>query len=328
MQVRKTPLLVLLGPTAVGKTALSLQLAERLGTEIISGDSMLVYRGFDIGSAKPRAEECARVPHHLVDVLDADAPFSVTEFVVRVSELVRDFDAAGRLPFVVGGTGLYVKALVEGYDFNATQEHTCFRHAMAGIAARRGNARVHRFLAHRDPAAAEQIHANNLRRVIRALEVVRYGDESISRARAMEHGIMPYDALVIGLMRERAHLYARINERVEAMFAAGLCAEVQHLLDSGVRRDAPAMKGIGYKETAAYLAGEITRTEAITAVQTATRHFAKRQLTWYRRMPYIHWYDADAWTEPELLERILMDIKEWQTKGEAKDDGQDHQSAG
>ena len=199
MQARKTPLLVLLGPTAVGKTALSLQLAERLGTEIISGDSMLVYRGFDIGSAKPRA---------------------------------------------------------------------------------------------------------------------------------MEHGTMPYDALVIGLMRERAHLYARINERVEAMFAAGLCEEVQQLLDSGVRRDAPAMKGIGYKETAAYLAGEITRAEAITAVQTATRHFAKRQLTWYRQMPYIRWYDADAWTEPELLERILMDIKEWQTKGEAKDDGQDHQSAG
>ena len=328
MQVRKTPLLVLLGPTAVGKTALSLQLAERLGTEIISGDSMLVYRGFDIGSAKPTSEERARVPHHLVDVLDADAPFSVTEFVARVSELARDFDAAGRLPFVVGGTGLYVKALVEGYDFNVTQEHTCFRHAMAEIAARRGNSRVHHFLARRDPAAAERIHTNNLRRVIRALEVTRYGDESISRARAMEHGTMPYDAHVIGLMRERSHLYARINERVEAMFAAGLCEEVQHLLDSGVRSDAPAMKGIGYKETAAYLAGEITRAEAITAVQTATRHFAKRQLTWYRGMPYIHWYDADAWTEPELLERILMDIKEWRAKGEAKDDGQDHQSAG
>ena len=328
MRARKTPLLVLLGPTAVGKTALSLHLAEELGTEIISGDSMLVYRGFDIGSAKPTSEERARVPHHLIDVLDADETFSVTEFVARVSELVRDFDAAGRLPLVVGGTGLYVKALVEGYDFNETQEHTCFRHAMAGIAARRGRGRIHRFLAYCDPAAAERIHANNLRRVIRALEVARYGDESISCAHAMKRGAPPYDALVIGLTRERAHLYARINERVEAMFAAGLCTEVQRLLDSGVRRDAPAMKGIGYKETAAHLAGEITRAEAITAVQTATRHFAKRQLTWYRGMPYIHWYDADAWTEPELLERILMDIKEWRAKGEAKDDGQDHQSAG
>ena len=328
MRARKTPLLVLLGPTAVGKTALSLHLAEELGTEIISGDSMLVYRGFDIGSAKPTSEERARVPHHLIDVLDADETFSVTEFVARVSELVRDFDAAGRLPFVVGGTGLYVKALVEGYDFNVTQEHTCFRHAMAGISARRGRGRIHRFLAYCDPAAAERIHANNLRRVIRALEVARYGDESISCAHAMKRGAPPYDALVIGLTRERAHLYARINERVEAMFAAGLCAEVQRLLDSGVRRDAPAMKGIGYKETAAHLAGEITRAEAITAVQTATRHFAKRQLTWYRQMPYIRWYDADAWTEPELLERILMDIKEWRAKGEAKDDGQDHQSAG
>lgn len=261
------------------------------------------------------------MPHHLVDVLDADETFSVTEFVARVSELVRDFDAAGRLPFVVGGTGLYVKALVEGYDFNVTQEHTCFRHAMAGIAARRGSGRIHRFLAYCDPAAAERIHANNLRRVIRALEVARYGDESISCAHAMKRGAPPYDALVIGLTRERAHLYARINERVEAMFAAGLCAEVQRLLDSGVRRDAPAMKGIGYKETAAHLAGEITRAEAITAVQTATRHFAKRQLTWYRRMPYIRWYDADAWTEPELLERILTDVQAWQAKGAPKNDG-------
>ena len=321
MRARKTPLLVLLGPTAVGKTALSLHLAEELGTEIISGDSMLVYRGFDIGSAKPTSEERARVPHHLIDVLDADETFSVTEFVARVSELVRDFDAAGRLPFVVGGTGLYVKALVEGYDFNVTQEHTCFRHAMAGISARRGRGRIHRFLAYCDPAAAERIHANNLRRVIRALEVARYGDESISCAHAMKRGAPPYDALVIGLTRERAHLYARINERVEAMFAAGLCAEVQRLLDSGVRRDAPAMKGIGYKETAAHLAGEITRAEAITAVQTATRHFAKRQLTWYRRMPYIRWYDADAWTEPELLERILTDVQAWQAKGAPKNDG-------
>ena len=308
----KSPLLVLLGPTAVGKTALSLHLAESLGTDIISGDSMLVYRGFDIGSAKPSAEERARVPHHLIDILDADETFSVTEFVGRASALIAQHEARGRIPFVVGGTGLYIKALVEGYDFNETREHTAFRRALEGIARRRGNARVHSFLAHRDPAAAERLHANNLRRVIRALEVVRYGDEQISQESALACGTAPYDAFVIGLTRGRAHLYERINARVEAMFAAGLTDEVAALLASGIDRDAPAMKGIGYKETVAYLAGRMSKAQAINAIQTATRHFAKRQLTWYRRMPYIHWYDADARTETELLHEILADVRAWQ----------------
>lgn len=308
----KSSLLVLLGPTAVGKTELSLKLAETLGTDIISGDSMCIYRGFDIGSAKPTVAEQARVPHHLVDVLDADESFSVTAFVARVAALVKEYEMRGRLPFVVGGTGLYIKALIEGYDFNETQEHRFFRRAMEAIAARRGNTRVHSFLAHRDPQAAERLHANNLRRVIRALEVVRYGDERISQESAFAVGAAPYDAFVIGLTRARPHLYERINARVEAMFKAGLVDEVAALLAGGVGRDAPAMKGIGYRETAAYLAGEMGRAEAVAAIQTATRHFAKRQMTWYRRMPYIHWYDADARTEQELLHVILADIRAWQ----------------
>lgn len=308
----KSPVLVLVGPTAVGKTALSLDLAEALGTDIISGDSMCVYRGFDIGTAKPTAAEQARVPHHLVDILDADEAFSVTEFVARVSALVHEHEAQGRLPFIVGGTGLYIKALIEGYVFNATREQERFRRAMERVAARRGNARVHDFLAHHDPAAAKRLHINNLRRVIRAIEVKRYGDEHISQERVCTDGALPYDAFVIGLTRERAHLYERINTRVEAMFAAGLVDEVAGLLTCGISRDAPAMKGIGYKETAAYLAGEMSRAEAITAIQTATRHFAKRQLTWYRRMPYIHWYDADRHTESELLHAVLADVCAWQ----------------
>ena len=307
----KSPLLVLVGPTAVGKTALSLHLAEALGTDIISGDSMCIYRGFDIGSAKPTAEEQARVPHHLIDVLDADEPFSVTEFVTRVSALVHVHERTGRLPFIVGGTGLYIKALVEGYDFNETREQERFRRAMEGVAARRGNERVHSFLAHHDTEAAKRLHINNLRRVIRAIEVVRYGDERISQESALMSGTQPYDAFVIGLMRERAHLYERINARVTAMVAAGLADEVAGLLARGVRRDAPAMKGIGYKETAAYLAGEMSKAEAVTAIQTATRHFAKRQLTWFRRMPYIHWYDADARTETDLLRAIHADVCTW-----------------
>lgn len=314
----KSPLLVLVGPTAVGKTELSLQLAEALGTDIISGDSMCIYRGFSIGSAKPTTEERIRVAHHLIDVLEADEQFSVTEFVARVSALVHEHERRGRLPFVVGGTGLYIKALIEGYDFNEAQAQRRFRRAMEGVAARRGNERVHSFLAHHDPAAAKRLHINNLRRVIRAIEVMRYGDERISQESALMGGEQPYDAFVVGLMRARAHIYERINARVTAMFAAGLPDEVAGLLAHGVSRDAPAMKGIGYKETAAYLAGEMSEAEAITAIQTATRHFAKRQLTWYRRMPYIHWYDADTRTETELQRAILSDVYAWQEERSAQ----------
>ena len=316
MAEKKPPLLVLLGPAAVGKTALSLSLAEALRTDIISGDSMLVYRGFDIGSAKPSPAEQARVRHHLVDVLDADASFSVTAFVTCVSELAAAQTAAGRIPFVVGGTGLYLKALLEGYDFNETGAHICFRRAMEGVAERRGNIRIHALLARRDPAAAQRLGGHNLRRMIRALEVVRYGGEHISRESAMQAGRAPYDAFVIGLHRERAHLYARINARVEAMFAAGLADEVAALMACGIGRDAPAMKGIGYKETAAYLAGEMCRLDAVAAIQTATRHFAKRQMTWYRKMPYIRWYDADGADEADLLHQILTDVRVWQEKRE------------
>lgn len=312
----KSPVLVLVGPTAVGKTELSLKIAEALGTDIISGDSMCIYRGFDIGSAKPTAEEQARVTHHLVDILDADEAFSVTEFVTRVAALVQAHEAQVRLPFIVGGTGLYIKALIEGYDFNETQEHNCFRCVMEGIAARRGNARVHSFLVHRDPATAARLHANNLRRVIRALETLRYGAEHISQASAMDAGAAPYDAFVIGLTRARPHLYERINARVETMFAAGFVDEVAALLARGISRDAPAMKGIGYKETAAYLAGEMGFAETLAAIQTATRHFAKRQMTWYRRMPYIHWYDADEQTETQLLHAILADVRAWRCNRE------------
>ena len=187
---------------------------------------------------------------------------------------------------------------------------------MEGVAARRGNERVHAFLMRRDIASAQRLHPNNLRRVIRALEVVRYGAEQISQSNALRRGNSPYDAFVIGLARDRARLYERIDARVEAMFDAGLADEVAGLLARGVQRDAPAMKGIGYKETAAYLAGEMSRSDAATAIQTATRHFAKRQLTWYRRMPYIRWYDADALPEPQLLAHIRADVCAWQTERE------------
>ncbi|WP_295164207.1 tRNA (adenosine(37)-N6)-dimethylallyltransferase MiaA [Selenomonas sp. F0473] len=315
-KAERSPLLILLGPTAVGKTAFSLELAVRLGTDIISGDSMLVYRGLDIGTAKPTAAERAAVPHHLIDILDADEPFSVTDFVGRAAALIRSQEEAGKLPFVVGGTGLYIKALIEGYDFNETPEHERFRRRLQWLAERYGNAFVHALLARRDPETAARLHVNDVRRAIRALEVVCRGGERISQERALARDGLVYDAFVIGLMRAREHLYARIDARVEAMFAAGLPDEVRALAARGVGRDAPAMKGIGYKETAAYLAGEMSEAAALEQVQKATRHFAKRQMTWYRKMPYIRWYDADARPEDALLRQILADVEIWREKRE------------
>ena len=297
-------LLVLLGPTAVGKTALSIELAKALDTEIISGDSMLIYRGFDIGAAKPDIEERQGIVHHLVDIREPWESYSVQEFQQEADACICDMAARGKLPFLVGGTGLYVQSLVEGYVFNETGSDPAYRAELLRMAETEGSAAVYDLLCQRDPEAAKTIHPNNVRRVIRALEVANLGGETISR----EKGEPPYDAFVAGLTRPRAELYERINERVRQMWADGLVDEVRGLLARGVTRGMQAMQGIGYKETAAFLAGDCTAEEAITAIQTATRHFAKRQLTWYRRMKYIHWYDATAPAE-KILNEILSDVR-------------------
>ena len=302
----KERLVVILGPTAVGKTALSLSLAERLDGAIISGDSMLVYRGFDIGTAKPSREELARVRHHLIDILPPSESFSVTRFVALAKEAIHAVNAAGKLPILAGGTGLYVKALLEGYCFNETGSDDAFRHSLEELGRTRGKAYVHAMLKEMDPEAAERLHVNNFRRVIRAIEVARAG-EHISDTRQSQDAAFAYDAYVVGLSRDRQELYERINQRVIQMFEQGLVKEVQMLLAHGVTREMPAMKGIGYKETAAYLMDECTKDEAVEAIQKATRHFAKRQLTWYRKMPYIHWYDAAA-DEAALLEAVCRDV--------------------
>lgn len=296
----KQKLLALLGPTAVGKTALSIKLAKALGTEIISGDSMLIYRGFDIGAAKPTMEERQGIVHHLIDIRDPWQSYSVQEFQQDADACIRAAAARGLVPFLVGGTGLYVQSLVEGYVFNEAGSDPAYRAALVRMSEEQGGAAVYELLQRVDSKAADTIHPNNVRRVIRALEVAHEGRETISRKKQVE---APYDAMVIGLSRPRPELYERINERVRLMMQDGLVEEVRGLLAHGITRDMQAMQGIGYKEIAAYLAGECTEEEAVTAVQTATRHFAKRQLTWYRRMHYIHWYDA---TQPQ--ERLLAEI--------------------
>ena len=306
--MKKERLVVLIGPTAVGKTALSLALARRLDAEIISGDSMLFYRGFDIGTAKPTKEERAAVPHHFIDILAPEASFNVMDFQRLAREEIGRIAARGKLPLVVGGTGLYIKSLLEGYVFNETSGDRAYREKIERLAQEKGKAFVHGLLQEADPEAAARLHVNDFRRVVRALEVASLGNEHISEQREAAGGGLAYDAYVIGLRRERQALYARIEERVDAMLEAGLADEVRSLLAEGVPRDCPAMKGIGYREMLAYLAGSMDLPLAAEEIKKATRHFAKRQLTWFRKMPYVHWYAASQ-GEELLLEKICTDIR-------------------
>ena len=306
--MKKARLVVLIGPTAVGKTALSLALARRLDAEIISGDSMLFYRGFDIGTAKPMKEELSAVPHHFIDILAPEASFNVMDFQRLAREEIGRIAARGKLPLVVGGTGLYIKSLLEGYVFNETSGDRAYREKLERLAQEKGKAFVHGLLQEADPEAAARLHINDFRRVVRALEVASLGNEHISEQREAAGGELAYDAYVIGLRRERQALYARIEERVDAMLEAGLAEEVRSLLAEGVPRDCPAMKGIGYREMLAYLAGSMDLPLAAAEIKKATRHFAKRQLTWFRKMPYVHWYAASQ-GEELLLEKICTDIR-------------------
>ena len=303
-------LVVVLGPTAVGKTKLSIGLAKHFGTEIISGDSMLVYRGFDIGTAKPSLSEREGIVHHLIDVLPPEEQFHVVDFQRAANEHIEVLQKRGLIPLLAGGTALYVKALLEGYSFCGTSGSPEYRKSLEQLAETNGPEALYELLRERDAEAAARLHPQNVRRVIRALEVLELGEERLSASSEYEQtGELCYDAWVIGLSRPRQELYQRINQRVLQMFEDGLEQEVEKLLSMGIPREAPAMQGIGYKETAAWLAGECTRDEAIEAIQTSTRHFAKRQMTWYRRMPYIHWYDCEEFGEEELLDRAISDVE-------------------
>lgn len=297
-------LIVVLGPTAVGKTALAIALAKRFRTEVISGDSMLVYRHMDIGTAKPDANEQDGVVHHLIDIIEPSESFDVTTFLEAARKKIRDLNERGCVPILAGGTGLYIKALLEGYQFNVTPQNEAFRQEMERLIEDRGAEELHRRLAQVQPETAARLHPNDTRRVIRALEVATFGGETVSQDKVDGQARL-YDVAVIGLTSERSLLYERINQRVDRMMEMGLLDEVKSLLASGVSPDAQSMKGIGYKELVAYLNGVCTLEEAVDAIKKGTRHFAKRQFTWYRKMPYIDWYDIQS---KEDLIRIEEEI--------------------
>ena len=229
---KRERVIAILGPTASGKTALAVRLAQRMGTDIISGDSMLVYRGFDIGTAKPDEGERGGIRHELMDILDPQEPFSVSDFQRLAAEKITGINARGRIPILVGGTGLYVKALLEGYEFNRTSEDAAYRQSLEELAAARGRAYVHDMLAEVDPEAAHRLHVNDFRRVVRALEVWKLGNEKISDRRFQGGETLRYEVWVVGLHWERSLLYDRINVRVRHMMAAGWEDEVR--LETGM----------------------------------------------------------------------------------------------
>lgn len=300
----RQPLIAVVGPTAVGKTAAAIDLAQRLDGEIVSADSRLFYRGMDIGTAKPTLAERALVPHHLIDVANPDETWSLAMFQERARQAIGEIHARGRLPFLVGGTGQYLRAVAQGWQVPRVVPDARLRRALEDWANEIGAAGLHTRLASLDALAAERIDARNLRRTIRALEVILSTGQRFSDQR--QHGPSPYRLLVLGLNLPRAELYARIDARIDAMIDAGLEAEVRKLLASGYAPDLPTLSAIGYRELIAYLHGELSLAEAVAQIKHDTRVFVRRQANWFKPDdPQIHWYTAG----PEALMGMEIAIR-------------------
>ena len=286
----KQPLIIIAGPTAVGKTALSVALAKRIGGEIVSADSMQVYRGMDIGTAKVTKEETCGVPHHLIDVLDPKDPFNVMTFRSMVKDAVRGIASRGNVPVLVGGTGFYIQSVLYDVQFEEDASSEELRKELEQEAAVLGAEKMHERLRALDPDAAEAIHPNNIKRVIRALEYCLSTGRKISvHNREQRERTSPYSFLFYVLTMDRAALYQRIDLRVDQMMEQGLLAEVKRLRDEGVTSDMVSMQGLGYRQIFDYLEGIATLDEAVERIKRETRHFAKRQLTWFRREPDARW---------------------------------------
>ncbi|MDD3279573.1 MAG: tRNA (adenosine(37)-N6)-dimethylallyltransferase MiaA [Lachnospiraceae bacterium] len=305
----KKPLLILTGPTAVGKTSLSIRLAKKINGAIISADSMQIYRYMDIGSAKIRPSEMDGVPHYLVDVLDPSEEFNVFRFQKMAKEAMEEIYRAGQIPILVGGTGFYIQALLKDVAFDEDTGESRYRKELEALAEERGSGFLHEMLQTVDPSSAAAIHPNNIKRVIRALE---YYQETGSRISEHNHTQKekpsPYCYAYFVLNDERALLYERINQRVDQMMEQGLLMEVTQLKNMGYHKGLVSMQGLGYKEILSYLDGAYTLVEAVEVIKRDTRHFAKRQLTWFRREPDVIWVDKPFFNyqEDQILDYILQ----------------------
>ena len=304
----KLPLIAIIGPTAVGKTELSLQLAERFNGEIISSDSRLFYRGMDIGTAKPSNAEMARVPHHLIDVSEPHETWSLGQFQKAAAEIIEDIVARGKLPFLVGGTGQYFRAVTEGWTPPEVKADARLRGVLEKLNDEHGAEWLHARLSMLDADAAEKIDYRNVRRTIRALEVILTTGEKFSSQR-QQHGEPIYNLLTIGLKRPRPELYERVDLRIHQMFEMGLLDEVQTLLDKGYSPELPSMSALGYRECVAVLNGEMSQDEAITQMKRITRVFVRRQANWFKEADRrIRWFEA---SDAVLFIQIEEEIRNW-----------------
>lgn len=309
----KKPLIVLTGPTAVGKTSLSISLAKAVNGEIISADSMQVYKKMDIGSAKIRPEEMQGVKHYLVDVLEPEEEFHIVKFQQMAKEAMEEIYAKGKIPILVGGTGFYIQAVTRDIDFTEAEQENSYRTELERLAKEKGAEYLHEMLRKVDPASADSIHANNVKRVIRALEFYHQNGTPISaHNEEQKKQVSPYDLAYFVLNAPRDILYERIDKRVDQMMDEGLVKEVEELRNDGCHRGMVSMQGLGYKEILAYLEGEYPLEEAVRILKRDTRHFAKRQLTWFRRESDVIWVDKDRfnWDENEILKYMTEILEE------------------
>jgi tRNA dimethylallyltransferase len=310
---KKPPLLVLTGPTSVGKTGLSIALAKKVGGEIISADSMQVYRHMDIGSAKIRPEEMQGVPHYMIDLLEPGEPFNITMFQQYAKTYIREIHQRGHIPILVGGTGFYIQSVLYDIDFTQAQEDVAYRAKLEEMWDEGGAEQMHRLLRQIDPVSADTIHANNRKRVIRALEYYHLTGQKISEHNAIQRSRESiYNACYFVLNDHRQRIYASIDRRVDQMLADGLVEEVKALARMGCNREMVSMQGLGYQEILAYLEGEITLERAVYLIKRDTRHFAKRQLTWFRRERDVIWLEKErfCYREENILDYIQQKMQE------------------
>ncbi|MBI4714911.1 MAG: tRNA (adenosine(37)-N6)-dimethylallyltransferase MiaA [Nitrospirae bacterium] len=310
----RRPLWVLVGPTAVGKTRLALRIAREAGAEIISADSRQVYRGMDIGTAKPDPVQRGSVPHHLIDVVDPDGPFDAGIFRKLALEAIEAIHRRGKIPLVAGGTGLYVRVLTEGLC-EAPKADPGLRLSLLRRETEEGEGTLYAELVRVDPDSARRIHPRDQIRIVRALEVFILAGTPLSRLQREGTGErLPFSVGVVGLTLDREVLYRRIEERVDAMVAQGLEGEVRGLLERGYDKDLPSMMGLGYKQWVGFLRGQYDREEAIRLLKRDTRRYAKRQGTWFRRDPGIHWVSADPDGE-STADRVMRTFLSLTTEG-------------
>lgn len=299
----RRPLVVIVGPTGVGKSDLAIRVAEALDGEVISADSRLFYRGMDIGTAKPSLEDRMRVPHHLIDVANPDEVWSLAHFQKQARIIIDEVHARGKLPILVGGTGQYIRAVVEGWQPPLQPPDRRLRQVLENMAVQMGAYTIHQKLAILDPEAAERIDPRNVRRTIRALEVILYSGRRFSAQRGKAPSA--YDAIRIGLTRPRSELYAIVDARIDRMIRSGLVHEVQSLLSQGYGPDLPSMSAIGYRQVARFLRGECSLEETIAEMKRLTRRYVRQQGAWFREEdPDIHWFRVDEQTADRVIELV------------------------